>query len=318
MKICVLDAKTIGDISLAPLEGFGEFTVYDITQPEEIESRIRDVDIIITNKVQLDESNLNKAKSLKLICVTATGTNNIDLEYAAANNIAVTNVAGYSTDSVTQHTFAILFYLLEHLRFYDEYVESGAYVDSETFTFIAKSFWEIKNKTWGIVGMGTIGKSVAKIAEAFGTNIIYYSTSGKNTDAGYKQVPLDELLQISDIISIHAPLNKKTENLFTYKEMAQMKRSSILINVGRGGIINENDLARILNENKIAAAGLDVLEYEPMNKDNPLLGVKDQSKLIITPHIAWASTEARTLLIEEVRLNIKAFIKGEKRNRVES
>lgn len=317
MKICVLDAKTIGDISLLPFEKFGELIVYDITNPEQVEERIIDVDIIITNKIQLNEQNLKKAKNLKLICITATGTNNIDLEYAAKNNIAVTNVAGYSTHSVTQHTFAMLFYLLEQLRFYDEYVKSGAYTDSETFTFIARTFWEVRNKTWGIIGMGAIGKAVAEIAKAFGANIIYYSTSGKNTDTGYSNVDLEELLRQSDIISIHAPLNEDTKQLLTYNEMSMMKKNCILINVGRGGIINERDLAKILDEEKILGAALDVLEQEPMNKGNPLLNVKDKSRLLITPHIAWASTEARTLLIQEVAGNIEAFLSGEKRNRVE-
>lgn len=317
MKICVLDAKTLGNISLAAFEKFGQVIIYDITSPDEIQSRIDDVDIIITNKIQLNETNLCRAKNLKLICITATGTNNVDLEYAAKNNIAVTNVAGYSTHSVVQHTFAMLFYLLEQLKYYDEYIKSGAYTNSKTFTFISREFWEIRDKTWGIVGMGAIGKAVAKIAEAFGAKVIYYSTSGKNTDAGYKQVSLEELLTESDIISIHAPLNENTKNLFTYKEMSQMKETAILINVGRGAIINEEDLTKILNENKIAAASLDVLEHEPMEADNPLLNVKDGSKLLITPHIAWASIEARTLLIEEVALNIDAFVTEEKRNRVD-
>nr|WP_297889231.1 NAD(P)-dependent oxidoreductase [Sulfurihydrogenibium sp.] len=230
--------------------------------------------------------------------------------------MAVTNVAGYSTNSVVQHTFGMLFYLLEHLRYYDEYVKSGGYAKSPIFTHIGKPFWEIYGKTWGIIGLGTIGKKVAQIAESFGCDVIYYSTSGKNTAQKYPHKALDELLSISDIVSIHAPLNEYTKNLITYEKLKLMKKTAILLNLGRGGIVNEEDLAKALDEGLIAAAGLDVLEKEPMNLDNPLLQIKNKDRLLITPHIAWTSIEARQTLVKEIYLNIDAFIHGKQRNRV--
>ncbi len=210
----------------------------------------------------------------------------------------------------------MLFYLLEHLRYYDEYVKSGGYAKSPIFTHIGKPFWEIYGKTWGIIGLGTIGKKVAQIAESFGCDVIYYSTSGKNTAQKYPHKALDELLSISDIVSIHAPLNEYTKNLITYEKLKLMKKTAILLNLGRGGIVNEEDLAKALDEGLIAAAGLDVLEKEPMNLDNPLLQIKNKDRLLITPHIAWTSIEARQTLVKEIYLNIDAFIHGKQRNRV--
>ncbi len=317
LKISILDAKTLGqDIDLAVFERFGEVTIHQTTTAEQVAERIKDQDIVIINKVMLEENNLKYANRLKLICIAATGTNNVDLAYAEKNNIAVTNVAGYSTDSVAQHTFAMLFYLLHKLSYYDNYVRSGEYVKNDIFTELTQPFGELKGKRWGIIGLGTIGKSVAHIAQAFGSEIVYFSTSGRNNDQVYHRLELEELLKTSDIISIHAPLNAKTKNLFTYEKMKLMSPDSILLNVGRGGIINEGDLARILNEGLIGGAALDVLEMEPIEEDNPLLKVKNKEKLLITPHIAWASVEARNRLIEEIILNIEAFLAGKERNRV--
>jgi len=317
MKIVILDAKTLGnDIDLSIFNKFGDVDLYRTTRTEDVVDRIKDKDIIITNKVLLHKENLQHAASLKLICLTATGTNNVDLEYAKSRGIAVCNVAGYSTDSVTQHTFAMLFYLLEHLSYYDNYVKSGEYAKSNIFTHLEKVFWELKDKTWGIIGLGTIGKSVAKIAAGFGCRVIYYSTSGKNNNSEYKRVGLEELLKTSDIVSIHAPLNENTKNMIDYNCLKQMKQSAVLLNLGRGAIINENDLARALDEELIAGAALDVLESEPVKADNPLLRIKNRERLLITPHIAWGSAEARRRLVNEVALNIEAYIKGESRNRV--
>lgn len=316
MKICILDAKTLGeDIDLEPIKQLGEVRVFDLTAPEEVAERIKDVDVVITNKIHLYEKNLKDAKALKLIALFATGFNNIDTEYAAQRGIGVVNVAGYSTKSVAQHTFALLFNLLEHLSFYDHYVKSKEYVTSDTFGYIARPFYEIAGKTWGIIGMGGIGKEVARIAEAFGCNIIYYSTSGRNKDTGYTCVDLETLLKQSDIISIHAPLNDQTRNLIGYDEMIKMKKSAILMNLGRGRIINESDLAKALNENAIRGVALDVLSKEPIDEANPLYSV-DPSKWIVTPHIAWASVEARRSLVKEVAQNIEAFFRGEVRNRI--
>lgn len=317
MKICILDALTLGkDIKVDPIEVCGELIVYELTSPEQVEERIKDVDVIITNKVVLNESNLKNADNLKLIALTATGYNNIDTAYAQKAGIGVANVAGYSTKSVAQHAFAMVFYLLEHLRSYDEYVKSKRYADSQTFAFIAWPFHELASKTIGIIGMGAIGREVAKIADAFGAKVIYYSTSGENNSSDYQRVDLKTLLAESDIISIHAPFNEKTKGLIGYNELGQMKKEAILLNLGRGGIVSEGDLAKALNENLIAAAGLDVLEKEPIDRNNPLFTVADQSKLLITPHIAWASVEARTRLIEEIVQNIQAYFRNESRNRI--
>ncbi len=318
VKLCILDAKTLGsDADLSGIARFGELTKYDTTKPDEVVDRIKNQNIIITNKVVLNESNLKLAQELKLICVAATGTNNIDLAYAKSRGIAVTNVAGYSTQSVVQHTYALLFYLLESLKYYDDYVKSMEYSKSDIFTHLNKPFVELYGKTWGIIGLGTIGSSVAAVARSFGCRVVYYSTTGKNNSNEYERVEIDKLLKESDIISIHAPLNDRTKNLIDYKCLMLMKKSAILLNLGRGGIVNENDLATALDEELIKGAALDVLESEPVRASNPLLSIKKPDKLLITPHIAWASVEARRRLINELELNIKAFLSNEIRNRVE-
>ncbi|MGL4344365.1 MAG: D-2-hydroxyacid dehydrogenase [Cellulosilyticaceae bacterium] len=317
MRICVLDAKTLGsDIDLSPLKALGEVEIYPLTSANQVVERIRGIDVIVTNKVVLGEAELSEAKTVKLIALTATGYNNVDLEYAKANQIGVANVAGYSTQSVAQHTFAMLFQILEQLSFYDEYVKSHAYEGNDTFAYIEKPFYEVCGKRWGIIGMGAIGQAVAKLAEAFGAEVVYYSTSGQNNSVGYQRLELEELLKSSDIVSIHAPLNEKTDNLIGYAQICQMKTSAVLLNLGRGKIVNEKDLAKALNEERIRGAALDVLEKEPIDANNPLYTVVDSSKWLVTPHIGWASVEARTLLIQEVAQNIRGFAAGEIRNRV--
>lgn len=316
INLVLLDALTLGDdLDLSILEKFGRLTIYPTTQPNEVSERIKDKEVVITNKVVLNENNLSLATNLKLICITATGTNNVDLKYAAKKNIAVTNVSGYSTNSVAQHTFAMLFYLLEHLAFYDNYARNR-YQESEIFTCLKRPYRELTGKTWGIIGLGNIGRRVASLAQAFGCNVIYYSTSGLNVDSFYPRVELAELLQKADIISIHAPLTEKTTNLIAAQEFKLMKKQALLLNLGRGGIVNEEDLARALEEELIAGAALDVLSHEPVLKGHPLLGIKNKERLLITPHIAWASVEARQKLLEEVVLNIEAFMFGQRRNRV--
>ncbi|MBU3105218.1 D-2-hydroxyacid dehydrogenase [Clostridium gasigenes] len=316
-KIVLLDGKTLGGLDFSRLEEFGKVEYYETTSQEEVVSRIKDANIILTNKVVLNEENLSQAKNLELICETATGFNNIDIKYAKKNKVAVTNVAGYSTNAVAQHTFATVLNLYDKLAYYDEFVKSGKYAASELFTDLTKPFYELEGKTWGIVGFGAIGKKVAKIAEAFGSNIVYYSTSGKNNNLEYKRVEFEELLKTCDIISIHAPLTEKTNGLMNYEAISNMKKNSILVNMGRGPIVVEADLARAIEEELIAGAALDVFEVEPMKKDNPLLTIKNKENLVLTPHIAWASVEARERLFKEVIENIKAFYKGEKRGRVE-
>ncbi len=316
--IVFLDASTVGsDTDLSVFETLGTFKKFDTTSPEEVIERIKGADVVITNKVVLDKHALEKANNLKLICIAATGTNNVDIEYAKKKGIAITNVAGYSTYSVVQHTFAMLFYLLENLRYYDDFVKTGLYSQSKIFTHIGRPFFEIKGKTWGIIGLGTIGREVAKVASSFGAKVIYYSTTGIDRQEVYERKDLDTLLRESDIVSIHAPLNEKTKNLITYEKIKLMKKTAFILNLGRGGIINEEDLAKALDEGIIAGAGLDVLEKEPIEKENPLLKIKDKSRLFITPHIAWTSIEARRKLIKEIAENIKAFFEGKIRNRVD-
>ncbi len=317
LKICILDTKTLGtDIDLTIFSKFGEVSAYPTTSPEEVVARIKDIEVIITNKVVLNESNLKAAAGLKLICITATGTNNVDLDYASSRGIVVTNAAGYSTNSVAQHTFAMLFYLMSSMPYYDGYVKSKEYAASDIFTHLEKPFGELNGKTWGIIGLGAIGRTVASIAKAFGCNVVYYSTSGKNDNPEHKRLSIEELLQASDIISIHSPLNASTQNLLAYQQLKMMKPSALLLNLGRGGIVNEKDLACAIDEGLLGGAALDVLEKEPVQDTNPLLNIVNKDRLLITPHIAWASTESRLRLVNEVMLNIESFIKGESRNRV--
>ena len=308
MKLVFLDVKTIGDdIDLSGYQTLGEVVKYDFSAPEEIPERVADADVIILNKAPNNEQTIGAAKHLKLVCVTATGTNNLDKEYLARRNIEWRNVAGYSTESVAQHTFAMLFYLLEKLAYYDSYVKEERYVNDTIFTHFAEHFTQICGKTWGIIGLGNIGRRVADIAKAFGAKVIYYSTSGKNQQDGYTRVDFDTLLHTSDIISVHAPLTKETEGLMNEEAFSKMKSTAIFLNVGRGAIVNEEDLSVALETGRIAAAGLDVLTIEPMSPENPLRRIKDSTKLLITPHIAWASVEARTNLMNIILGQIKEW-----------
>ncbi len=308
MKIVFLDAKTIGDdIDLSGFDTLGTVVKYGFSTAGEARERTADADVIILNKVEVNEQTIGKAKNLKLVCVTATGTNNLDKEYLDSRGIAWRNVAGYSTESVAQHTFAMLFYLLEKLRYYDDYVKTDKYVDDVTFTHFAKAFHELSGMTYGIVGLGRIGKRVADIARLFGCRVIYYSTSGKNIQPEYERVEFDGLLAQSDIVSVHAPLNENTRGLMDAAAFSGMKPSAVFLNLGRGPIVVEQDLADALLQGKIAAAGLDVLDAEPMREDNPLRGIKDSEKLLITPHIAWASIEARKRLMQIILNQIKDF-----------
>ncbi len=308
MKIVFLDAKTIGeDIDLCGYKALGEVVTYGFSTPEEALERTKDADVIVLNKVRIDENSIGKAENLKLVCVTATGTNNLDKDYLERRRIAWRNVAGYSTETVAQHTFAILFYLLEKLSYYDKYVKSEKYVGDVSFTHFAHVFHELAGKNWGIIGLGTIGRRVADIAKMFGCKVIYYSTTGKNNQPGYDRVTFDELLAESDIVSVHAPLTSGTEGLMNAEAFSKMKPSAIFLNLGRGPIVVESDLAEALTNGTIAAAGLDVLSVEPMSADNPLRVIKDSEKLLITPHIAWASVEARTRLMEIILCQIREF-----------
>lgn len=309
MKIVFLDRKSIGeDISLEAFNAFGEVVIYDFSTLEEVPARVEDADVIILNKTLINEKTVGSAKKLKLVCVTATGTNNLDKEYLESRGIAWRNVAGYSTDSVAQHTFALLFYLYDHMYYYDQYVKSEKYVDDKLFTHFANHFHEISGMTWGIIGLGAIGRKVADIAKVFGAKVIYYSTSGKNNNPDYERVSFEELLTRSDIVSIHAPLTDDTLHLMDASAFAKMKKNAILINVGRGPIIVESDLADALENGIIAGAGLDVLDIEPMSYDNPLRRIKDSNRLVITPHVAWAATEARQRLMEIIAGQVEEML----------
>ena len=308
MKIVFLDVKTIGeDIDLSGYDALGVIVKYGFSSSGEIRERVKDADVIITNKCQINEETISTAKKLRLVCVTGTGTNNLDKKYLEKNKIAWRNVAGYSTESVAQHTFAMLFYLLEKLRFYDDYVKEERYVNDTTFTHFSEHFTELHGKTWGIIGLGTIGRRVAEIAKVFGAKVIYYSSSGSPAQDGYEQVDFDTILQTSDILSVHAPLNEHTEHLMNAEAFSKMKPSAIFLNLGRGAIVIEQDLYDALENGTIMAAGLDVLSQEPMSADHPLLKFKDSRRLFITPHIAWASVEARTNLMNIIQGQIKEF-----------
>lgn len=309
MKIVFLDSKTIGDdIDMSGFDALGDVVRYTFSSTEEALERTKDADVVIVNKVEINEKSIGNADRLKLVCVTATGTNNLDKEYLAKRGIEWRNVAGYSTESVAQHTFAMLFYLMEKLNYYDNYVKSEKYVNDVMFTHFSNVFHELSGMTWGIVGLGNIGRRVAEIAKAFGCKVIYYSTSGRNSNPDYERVSFDELLAQSDIVSVHAPLDENTKGLMDYAAFSKMKESAIFLNLGRGPIVVEQDLADALSQGLIAAAGLDVLSVEPMRADNPLREIKDSEKLLITPHIAWASLEARNRLMAIICNQIKEFL----------
>lgn len=309
MKIVILDAKTLGECDLTPIKKFGEFVIYQTTTPEQTLHRCKDADIILTNKVVLDAKTLKELNNLKLICVTATGTNIIDTQTAEKMGILIKNVAGYSTNSVAQHTLTLALTFLSRLPYYDHYCKSGEWCKSDIFMHINGGLNELNGKKWGIIGLGSIGKKVATIASAFGAKISYTSTSGKNSDTTYPQKSLQDLLKESDIISIHASLNESTNNLIAKEQLSLLKDKAMIINVGRGGIVNENDVAKILLDKNIYFA-TDVLQKEPMEKNHPFLNPLIQDKIILTPHIAWAYGNARETLIKMVIENIRTFIEG--------
>ena len=304
-KIVILDALTFGETDLSGFDALGEVEVYQTTSADETLERIKDAEVVVTNKVVIDAAVMDAATNLKLVCVAATGTNNVDLEYAGQKEILVKNVAGYSTDSVIQHTFSMLFYLMGHSRYYDEYVKSGEWQQSPIFTHVGKPFFELKGKKWGIIGLGEIGRGVANIAKAFGAEVCYYSTSGKNTNSDYEQTTFTRLLETCDIVTIHAPLNAQTKDLIGHSELLMLKDGAILLNLGRGGIVSERALSAIIDVKEIYV-GLDVLEKEPMSDPHPLMKIKHQERLYITPHIAWSSVEARERLIASVIENVKS------------
>lgn len=310
MKIVCLDADTLGnDVDLDAVFGkFGEFVSYNMTEANQTVQRLQNADIVLTNKVLITKDVIAQT-NLKLICVTATGVNNIDLEAAKEANIPVKNVAGYSTNSVAQQTFANILALRNSTSYYENYGKnSDGWAKSPIFVNLDRPIFELSGKRFCVVGLGTIGLEIAKIAQAFGCDVCYYSTSGNNSNSKFKRVSFKEALQC-DIISIHAPLNENTKNLFDANALNQLKDGAMLVNSGRGGIIDEEKIAQIIDEREIYFV-TDVLEKEPIRPDHPLLKVKNKDRLMITPHIAWASVEARKKLIELSAKNIEDFIKG--------
>lgn len=315
MKLVVLERNSVGtDIDVSCFEKFGEVEYYPNTVAENTAERVKDADIVIANKAPMNESTLKCAPNVKLICLFATGFDNVDLEYCKSRGIKVANVVNYSTATVVQHTLLLALALEEKLIHYDNYVKSGEYGAQDRFSNFDRSFGELDGKTWGIVGMGNIGRGVARVVQTLGCRVIFYSASGKSSCTEYERVEFDELLAQSDILSLHCPASDRTRGLINKEALSKMKKTAILINVARGPVVETQALYDALTEGQIAAAGLDVLEKEPISKDNPLGKIKDSTKLIITPHMAWASIEARTRVVEEVAKNIEAFLNGEERN----
>jgi len=310
MKIVCLDAATLGNADLSVFESAGEFIKYDLTPKDKVIERLQGADVVVLNKVVIDENVLDHTK-LKLILITATGVNNIAMDYAAKKGVVVKNVAGYSTASVTQHTFALLFAFLNQILYYDRFTKEGLWCKSPVFADFSRTLYTLQGKNYGIIGLGTIGHEVAKIATTFGAKVFYHSTSGVKRPEAYPHLELDEMFKTCEIISIHAPLNEKTKNLITKKELDLLQKDAVLINVGRGGIINEADLAKALDE-KDFRAGIDVLEVEPMQENNPLLKVKKKDNLLITPHIAFACKESLQKLIQMTFENLQSWLKEQK------
>ena len=304
MKIVFLDAATMGDVSFEPFERLGEFVKYEKSTPQEARERVKDVDVLLINKVMVDKELIDAAPNLKLICIAATGVNNIDVEYATSKGIPVRNAVGYSTDSVVQSTFMHILSLVGGGQDFDDSVKSGSYSRSGMFTDPNWNWWELAGKTIGIIGLGNIGKKVAHIAEAFGMKVCYFSTSGTGHCKDYPCLPLEELLAQSDIVSIHAPLNDRTLNLIGAEQLAMMKPTAYLVNMGRGAIVVEEDLAKAVDAGVIAGAGLDVFVTEPIPEDHPYMKMQHPERMRLAPHIAWASMEARKRLIGIMAENI--------------
>ncbi|MBS7292339.1 MAG: hydroxyacid dehydrogenase [Bacteroidales bacterium] len=304
MKIVFLDAGTMGTSSLAPIESQGELVAWPNSTPEESVARVSDCDVLIVNKIKVNDRLLDAAPRLRLVCEAGTGINNIDVDACERRGVLVRNVAGYSTDSVVQETFMHILNLLGNGAYFDEVVKSGAYSRSGLFTDYSRPFIEMTGKTLGVIGLGAIGSKVARIGTAFGMKVVYYSTSGTSHSTEYPSVPLERLMRESDVISVHAPYNERTAGLVGEKELRMMKPKAIIVNMGRGGIVVEDALAKVIDEGVIGGAGLDVYSVEPIPADHPLLHTRHPERLSLTPHVAWASIEARERLIQSIADNI--------------
>lgn len=305
MKIVFLDAATMGDVSFEPFERLGDFIAYPGSTVQEARERVRDADVLMINKILVDKDLIDAAPALKLICISATGVNNIDVDYATSKGIPVRNVAGYSTDSVAQSTFMHILSLIGGAPYFDRSVKSGSYSRSGMFTDPNWNWWELAGKTIGIIGLGNIGKKVARIAEAFGMKVCYYSTSGTGHCKEYPCLSLDELLRQADVVSVHAPLNERTQSLLGAREFSLMKPTAYVVNMGRGAIIVEKDLADAVDNGVIAGAGLDVFVQEPIPENHPYLTMRHPERMRLAPHVAWASVEARTRLVGMMAENVR-------------
>ena len=316
LNIVILERNSVGtDVDVSCFEKLGNVTCYPNTvTAEEVRERTKNADIVIANKSPLREETLKDSPRVKLICEFATGFDNCDLAYCKSRGIGVANVVDYSTAMVAQHTFTLALALTQKLAHYDEYVKSGAYSAQDRFSNFDLPFSELDGMTWGIVGMGNIGKRVARIAKAFGCRVIFYSITGKSTVTEYEQVDKETLLAQSDVLSLHCPLSDLSRNFIDREALRKMKKTAVLVNVARGPVVNNPDLYDALMAGEIMAAGLDVLEKEPLELSNPLSKIKDSNKLIITPHLAWGSVEARTRCVQEAFKNAEAYLRGEKRN----
>ena len=315
MNIVVLDAATLGqDLDLSIFENYGNLTVFSSTTAEEIEAHLADAEVALLNKIKLGEAQLKSAKRLKLICVSATGFDNIDLAYCRARGIAVCNVVGYSTQSVAQVTLAIALSLVTHLPEYTETVRNGEYTQSGVANRLTPVYHEIAGKTWGIVGFGNIGRQVGVVAQAMGCRVL----ANKRTPVDdWECVDLETLCRESDIISIHTPLNELTRNLIDDAHIRLMKSSAIVINVARGAVTDETALADAIKEGRLGALGIDVYTQEPFPAEHPFQNIRHLPNVCLTPHMAWGAYETRVRLLNEMAQNIEAFLRGERRNRVD-
>lgn len=315
INIAVLDAATLGsDLDLSLFEDCGRLFIYETTSPSQMAERIKDADILIVNKVRCNAETLSTAKGLKLICVAATGYDNIDITYCKEKGIAVCNVVGYSTDSVAQVTVSMVLSLLTHLNEYDAFVKNGAYAGGNSANAVSPFYHELSGKTWGIYGFGNIGKRVAAVAEAFGAHVLVCK---RTPIEGFRCVSLDELCELSDILTVHTPLNGETRASLDATRLAKMKKGSILVNVARGAVLDEKSVADFVLSGHLGGFGCDVYSSEPFSEDHPYTQLYGKSNVILTPHMAWGAKEARQRCAREIKENILSFLKGEKRNRVD-
>ncbi len=314
MKIVLLDAATLGeDLDLSPLNKYGEVIAYPSTSLSDVAERLSDADVVIVNKVKLNETTLGENTSLKLICIAATGFDNVDLEYMKNKGIGVCNVVGYSTDSVAQLTLSMVLSLATHLPEYNNSVKSGEYSRGNVANKLTPVYHEIAGKTWGIVGLGNIGKKVAAVANALGCKVI---ANKRTPDPDYECVDIDTLCKEADIITVHTPLNEGTRNLINAERIGVMKKDAILINVARGAVCDEKALCNAIKEGKLGAIGVDVYTAEPFKENSPYYEVKEYPNVCLTPHMAWGSAEARNRCLFDIMKSIDAFINGEKRSRL--